>query len=478
VTVSGLTAPVPQASGAWWRRWVGAFVVGELIGFVPPALTGALLASVGASDVMLVAGLTVAGVGEGAVLGTAQAHVLGARWPALSKRRWVTATAGAAGLAWLVGMGGSAVASGGTVPAAVAVAVLAPLALLALASMGFLQWRVLRTVVPDSLRWVPINTGAWLLGVMIPVAALSAVPNSWPTAGLVVVAVASAVAMGLVVGSITGLTLETLATEAVVETGSGADEAADGIDSGSSLPPLSARIMLAVRFGRTAISCFVVVSAVVGLASLPATLFYRWLVAFDLSPEPLRLFLLAAAAPPTYMLFALLFMWLSAETTRLLGWRPPRRAELTINDLPPELLDWARYAIMNHVVHVVAGIVFRSTPIWVWYMRRNGARVGRHVWINSLQVGDDCLLDLGDGVVIGAGVHLSAHTVENGRVLLAPVTLGPGTTVGVGAHIGIGVETGEGTQIGSMSVVPKHAKLEPNTTYVGIPARPIPSSAP
>ncbi len=462
-----------MGSSALSRRWVGAFVVGELVGFIPPAATGALLASIGVSDPVVVAGLTAAGVLEGAALGTAQAHVLATRWSGLSKRRWVAATAGAAGMAWLVGMGGSSIVgrvvdSGDDVTTALSVLVFVLLALMALTSMGFLQWRVLRTVVDDSGRWVPVTTGAWLVGVMIPVVTLSVIPNSWPAAGHVVVAVASAVAMGVVVGSITGRTLEAFA----------ADDPNGVPTGGRDLPPRSVRTALAVRFAWTAISCFVVVSVIVGLAALPAALFYRWHLALDISPSPLRLFLLAAAALPAYLLFALLFMWLSAESTRVLGWRPPQRAELVINDLPPELLDWARYSIMNHLVHVVAGIVFRSTPVWVLYMRRNGARVGRHVWINSLQVGDDCLLDFGDDVVIGAGVHLSAHTVENGRVLLAPVVLGRGTTVGVGAHVGIGVETGERTQIGAMSVVPKHAKLDAHTTYVGIPARPLAPAGP
>ncbi len=465
--MSDLTVPVSPAAGALWRRWVGAFVVGELIGFVPPAVTGAVLASLDAPDVALVVGLTAAGAVEGAVLGTTQAHVLGGRWPTLPKRHWIVATAAAAGLAWLVGMGGSSLASGGYLSAVGAAILLAPSAAVALVAMGFLQWRVLRTVVGDSFRWVPVTTGAWLVGVMIPVAALSLIPDAWPVEAHVVVAVVSAVAMGLVVGSITGLTLETLAAEPGVGL---AGDRADGV------PSVARRLVLAVRFARAAVSCFVVVSVIVGLAALPATTFYRWHLGLDLSPEPLRLFLLSAAVLPAYVLFALSFMLLSAEASRLLGWRPPRRAELRIADLPPELLDWARYAIMNHLVHVVAGIAFRSTPVWIWYMRRNGARIGRHVWINSLQVGDDCLLEFGDEVVIGAGVHLSAHTVERGHVLLAPVTLGPGTTVGVGAHIGIGVETGEGTQVGSMSVVPKHARLEPHTTYVGIPARPLPAA--
>ncbi|MDH3295214.1 MAG: hypothetical protein OER95_12920 [Acidimicrobiia bacterium] len=236
------------------------------------------------------------------------------------------------------------------------------------------------------------------------------------------------------------------------------------------------RLRLAAVFAWTACSCFAVVSVVFGLAALPAVLFYRWHLGLKISPEPLRLFLMSAAALPAYGLFAVLYMTLSAESTRLLRWRPPERAELTIAELPLDLRHWARYAIMGHLVRVFAGTFFRSTPLWIWYMRRNGARIGRKVWINSLQVGDDCLLDLGDGVVIGAGVHLSAHTVERGNVLIAPITLGPGTTVGIGSHVGIGVTTGERTTIGSMSVVPKHSTLEANGTYAGIPVRRIDSN--
>ena len=252
----------------------------------------------------------------------------------------------------------------------------------------------------------------------------------------------------------------------------------DGSSEGHMRGDRNSRAALGFRFAWTAVSCFVVESVVVGVAALPAVVFYRWHLALDISPQLLHLFLLAAAALPAYIIFAVSFMLLSAETTRLLGWRPPSSAELVIAELPPELRNWARYAVISQIVHLVAGTVFRSTPIWVWYLRRNGARIGKHVWVNSLQVGDDCLLEIGDEVVIGAGVHLSGHTVERGRLLLAPIRLGAGTTVGVGAHVGIGVETGVGTQIGAMSVVPKHSTLEPHTTYAGIPARPLTPTTP
>lgn len=79
-----------------------------------------------------------------------------------------------------------------------------------LLAMGVLQWWVLRNIVVGAGRWIPVTTAAWLVGVLIPVIALSLVPNEAPLALHVVVGVASAVAMGATVGLITGHTLEVL----------------------------------------------------------------------------------------------------------------------------------------------------------------------------------------------------------------------------------------------------------------------------
>lgn len=73
--------------------------------------------------------------------------------------------------------------------------------------------------------------------------------------------------------------------------------------------------------------------------------------------------------------------------------------------------------------------------------------------------------------MIGAGVHLSGHTVEGGVVKTATVRLGRNVTIGVGSVIGIGVEIGANTQVGALSVVPKHRVLEPNAVYGGVPIR-------
>jgi UDP-3-O-[3-hydroxymyristoyl] glucosamine N-acyltransferase len=63
-------------------------------------------------------------------------------------------------------------------------------------------------------------------------------------------------------------------------------------------------------------------------------------------------------------------------------------------------------------------------------------------------------------VVIGGGVHLSGHTVEDGVVKTAGVRLGSNVTIGLGSVIEIGVEIGSNSQVGALSFVPKYAKLK------------------
>jgi hypothetical protein len=148
------------------RRWTVAFIAGELAGFVAPSATGAVLAALGAPDPALVAGL---------------------------------------------GAGGALIGSD-IAPVVLLLVVLIPAWTAALLAMGYAQWRVLRRVVPRSRRWVWVTAAAWLLGVIIPVAALSLAPNAWPAVAHAVVGVLAAVAMGATVGGLTGATLERLLT--------------------------------------------------------------------------------------------------------------------------------------------------------------------------------------------------------------------------------------------------------------------------
>lgn len=231
------------------------------------------------------------------------------------------------------------------------------------------------------------------------------------------------------------------------------------------------------RISVTAVSIVALQTAVCACAALPVLLAWAALAAWFAPGRVVATVVASILLVPSYVGFALCLMVISALATRIPGLRTPPNVEMRIADMDWRLMGWAHYMVATHVVRVLAGTLFRGSPIWTAYLRLNGARIGRRVYVNTLAVSDHNLLEFGDDVVIGDGVHLSGHTVEAGVVRTAGVRLANDVTIGVGAVVGIGVAVGQGSQVGALSLVPKHTTLEPGHIYVGIPVR-ILGSAP
>lgn len=228
-----------------------------------------------------------------------------------------------------------------------------------------------------------------------------------------------------------------------------------------------------LRLAWTAATFLVVQILVCGVAALPVARLWGWIVEMTTGNTLLRFAALGFVLVPSYALFALCLIVLAPLTTRLLGWRTPANAEMRIAEMGWPVLGWARYMASLHVVRVLAGSLFRGSPIWSAYLRLSGARVGRRVYIASLALSDYNLLEFGDDVVIGSDAHISAHTVERGLVKTAGVRLGDGVLIGLGAVVDIGVEAGDGCQVGALSFVPKYTRLEAGGVYAGIPVERI-----
>lgn len=226
------------------------------------------------------------------------------------------------------------------------------------------------------------------------------------------------------------------------------------------------------RAALTILAIVLIETVICGVAAgVPALLLYAGLT---MLPGPWwQVIALAVGAAPAYVLFALCLMALSAASMRLTGARTPPDREMRIADMSWELLQWARYLASSHVVRLFAGPMFRGTPVWTTYLRMNGARFGRRVYVNSLCVSDHNLLEFGHDVVIGDDVHLSGHTVERGVVKTGGVRLGDGVTIGLASVVEIDVEIGERAQVGALSFVPKHARLSAGEVYVGQPVKPL-----
>jgi acetyltransferase-like isoleucine patch superfamily enzyme len=225
------------------------------------------------------------------------------------------------------------------------------------------------------------------------------------------------------------------------------------------------------RVSVTLVSIVVSEFVVCAAAALPVVAFWFWLTEWLVTDALVRTVVFAALLVPSYLAFALCLMVASAAANRLTGARTPPDATMRISDMGWPLMKWVRYMVASHLVRVLAGSVFRGSPIWTAYLRLNGAKIGRRVYVNSLFVSDHNLLEFGDGTVVGGEVHLSGHTVEAGVIKTARVRLGRDVTIGLGTVVDIGVTIGDGCQVGASSLVPKHTTLGPHGTYAGIPVR-------
>ncbi|WP_423465151.1 hypothetical protein ACO229_12720 [Promicromonospora sp. MS192] len=179
------------------HRWILAVSVGEGVGFTLAASLAILGTVAGIDGAGRLALAMVGGALEGAALATGQYLGMRARRPAAG--RWIGATALAAALAWLLGM----------TPSTVGVDLGEPVALIALGFGGVVllvaipaaQWLVLAR--PGTLRWVPVNAGAWSVAVLWTFAPSPFIDEHSPVAVVAALYVLAGVLMAVTFASLT-----------------------------------------------------------------------------------------------------------------------------------------------------------------------------------------------------------------------------------------------------------------------------------
>ncbi|MGR2752678.1 hypothetical protein [Agromyces arachidis] len=203
-TVDGPAGP-SAGSPVRLGRWVGYVVAGEGLGFLVPVAGFAA-----ASQLRLEAwiALVLAGAGEGALLGLGQSLALRGTRARVPVGRWVAATAGAASVAWAIGMLlptliDLGVAVDLAAPGTWLVLAVAGLALLA--TIPVAQWPLLSAADVDrAWRWIPLNMAAWAAGLVFTFLPSPFIDEATPPALLVGWYALAGALMALTVALVTG----------------------------------------------------------------------------------------------------------------------------------------------------------------------------------------------------------------------------------------------------------------------------------
>ena len=132
-----------------------------------------------------------------------------------------------------------------------------------------------------------------------------------------------------------------------------------------------------------------------------------------------------------------------------------------------EIFKWVFVNAFFMVVKVIFLDLILLTPYCSIFYRMMGAKIGRNVLINSKNVADLSLLEIGDNSAIGGSATIIAHSFEKGGLKLKKVIIGKNVIIGLNTVIFPGVQIGDNAMIAAGAIVPKDTYVAANTTFLG-----------
>jgi len=124
----------------------------------------------------------------------------------------------------------------------------------------------------------------------------------------------------------------------------------------------------------------------------------------------------------------------------------------------------AKILILDHI---------KGMPVLNAFFRLMGARIGRNVLINTSNMFDFDLIEIGDNAFVGGDAVIIGHVGERGVLRIRPVRIGPRCTVGQSSVVFPGAIMEEGSVLGALSLLPKGKTLPAGTVWGGNPLREI-----
>lgn len=204
----------------------------------------------------------------------------------------------------------------------------------------------------------------------------------------------------------------------------------------------------------------VIVMALVGLATTPGIMLVA--AAWRTGSEVLT----AIALGVGYLAFGITYLGLVLAIKTLTGFRA-REGEYPFISL--YAVHWAIVGTLVSVAKRVVLSLLIGQPVLVLFYRLMGAKIGGDVLINSCNLFDFELLEIGDGAFIGGDAVVIGHAAVAGKLKLQRVRIGKGCTVGQSSIVFPGATMEDGSVLGALSLLPKGRTLPAGSVWGGNP---------
>jgi non-ribosomal peptide synthetase-like protein len=146
---------------------------------------------------------------------------------------------------------------------------------------------------------------------------------------------------------------------------------------------------------------------------------------------------------------------------------------------PSEKPLWSTFVWRNELInalheHLAGPFLVNSltgTPFICWYLRLLGARIGRRVYIETIDFSEFDLARIGDEAALNSDCTVQTHLFEDRVMKMSNVDIGAGCSVGANSLVLYDTHMEPGAQLGALSLLMKGETLLTGTRWAGAPAR-------
>lgn len=208
-----------------------------------------------------------------------------------------------------------------------------------------------------------------------------------------------------------------------------------------------------------------------GLAFTPGALLFQWgYPALQNQSAVVQAFGIAVLVSTAYILFGFSLILIMPALNFILGIRPkPWRGPY----FSIQTVVWGIHNAFAYIPRYTFLEFMTPTPFNILFYKMMGMKIGKGVQLNTTNISDPSLIELGDYVTIGGSVTIIAHYGQGGYLVIAPVKVGRGATVGLRAIVMGGVDIGENAKILPNSVLLPKTVVPAGETWGGVPAQKI-----
>ncbi|MFZ4761481.1 MAG: Pls/PosA family non-ribosomal peptide synthetase [Alphaproteobacteria bacterium] len=158
------------------------------------------------------------------------------------------------------------------------------------------------------------------------------------------------------------------------------------------------------------------------------------------------------------------FMLLTIAGKKLIG-------KFKAGDYPLWGFTYFRYWLHDRLLGLSPIQFFNDTPLFIWYVRCLGMRVGSHSHLGKIDFGMPELITIGRHVTLSSEVVLDNAVIENGWLKLRPITIDDHAHLGSRSVVGGGAHIGRFGELGDLSALPENTHIPPAQIWHGSPAR-------